>query len=106
MNPAKVAMAACILGAITYMYRFSFINRKGRQIAERIPQSFLNLLAPATFAAIVASNLATHKGTAYELQLKIAVLVLSIFVAAFTRSIMATLAFGLILLYALKTYVT
>ena len=94
-----------LLGAITFCYRFSFISSRGKALAEKIPEDFLKLLAPAAFTAIVTNNLLSTHGEPEELQLKFAVAAVSVVVAYFTKSMMTTLVFGLLLLYFLQNYV-
>ncbi len=96
-----IALCVSLLGLITFLYRYSFVSSQGKKVAQRIPPSFLMLLGPATFTAIVINNLlASQKMT--DFHLKGIVLCVSAFVAYFTKSIMATLAFGLIFLYYLQ----
>lgn len=96
--------AIFLLGAITFLYRYSFINSYGRKVAERIPQEFLKLLAPATFTAIVANNLLSSQGNPTEFQQKLIVALISMPIALLTKSMVATVVFGLTLLYVLQNY--
>ncbi|HRO66855.1 MAG TPA: AzlD domain-containing protein [Pseudobdellovibrionaceae bacterium] len=91
-----------LLGAITFCYRFSFVHPKGRQLAEKIPPGFLALLGPATFSAIIANNLLASQSDPAELQRKIVTALLALAVAYFTKSVVATLIFGLGLLACLQ----
>ena len=104
MSLSEIVLSITLLGIITFIYRYSFISDQGRKIAEKIPQDFLKLLAPATFAAIIANNLVSHQSNSEDLKQKSIVAVLSLIVAYFTKSIVATLAFGLILLYVMQNY--
>ncbi len=96
--------AMILLGAITFCYRFSFISSWGKKWADRIPADFLRLLAPATFTAIVVNNIVSQPAEPAEFRLKILVSLLSMVVAYWTRSILMTLLFGLILLYLLQNF--
>lgn len=88
-------LAIVLLGAITFLYRFSFISERGRVVAEKIPEKFLDLLAPSVFTAIVVGNLVSVHGKP-EFQPKLIALAASAVVAYFSRSITATLMFGLV----------
>jgi branched-subunit amino acid transport protein len=100
----SLILSMILLGAITYLYRYSFISGPGRKIAEKIPEKFLLLLAPTAFSAIIANNmLAQHPGPE-ELRQKTLVAALSVVVAYFSRSVLATVLFGLGLLYILQNY--
>lgn len=103
LNHTEMLLAFVLLGGITYLYRYSFISSRGRAIAEKIPVEFLRLLAPATFTAIVVNSLLASQGNPKEFQQKILVTLLALIVAAITRSIVATLLFGLGLLYLLQS---
>jgi branched-subunit amino acid transport protein len=105
MSMTEIVLSISFLSIITFIYRYSFISDQGRDIAAKIPQEFLRLLAPATFAAIIANNLVSHQSDTYDLKLKSIVAVLSLLIAYKTKSIMATLSFGLILLFILQNYV-
>lgn len=98
-----LVFAIFLLGAITFCYRFSFVHPRGRRLAQKIPREFLALLAPATFSAIIANNLLSSQASAEEFHQKIAVAFLALIVAYFTRSIIATLVFGLGLLAFLQS---
>lgn len=91
-----------LLGFITFCYRFSFVHPKGRRLAEKIPRDFLALLGPATFSAIIANNLLASQSDPSEFRRKAVVALLALGVAAVTRSIVATLIFGLGLLACLQ----
>lgn len=99
-----LVLSIFLLGAITFCYRFSFVQAKGRQLAEKIPPEFLALLGPATFSAIIANNLLASQSDPAEFKRKIIVSLLALLVAAFTRSIVATLIFGLGLLALLQSH--
>lgn len=104
MSTIAIVISICMLAAITFVYRFSFISHQGRKIAEKIPQDFLRLLAPSTFAAIITNNLLSHQASPEDLKLKGIAAVLALLVAYLTKSIMTTLVFGLVLLYILQNY--
>ncbi len=93
-----------LLGLITFLYRYSFINSYGRKIAEKIPQDFLKLLAPATFTAIITNNLLASQAHPLEFRQKIVVAVIAIPVAYYSKSIVGTVIFGLGLLYLFQNY--
>lgn len=98
-----VAFCVLILGFITFLYRFSFVSQAGKKVAQKIPPSFLALLGPATFTAIVINNLLSNQNLP-DFNSKILVLCVSAFVAYFTKSIMTTLVFGLLFLYYLQNF--
>jgi branched-subunit amino acid transport protein len=106
MKSSDLAMIASIflLGLITYSYRYSFISARGKEIAKRIPQNLLRLLAPATFSAIIANSLLSGQNNPKELSQKLIVAGLSLAVAYLTKNIIATIIFGLILLHFLQAY--
>ena len=104
MSITAIVISICLLGVITFVYRFSFISNQGKKIAEKIPQDFLRLLAPSTFAAIITNNLLSHQSSPEDLKLKGIVAVLALLVAYLTKSIVTTLVFGLVLLYILQNY--
>ncbi|MFN8945149.1 MAG: AzlD domain-containing protein [Pseudobdellovibrionaceae bacterium] len=95
-------LAMILLGMITLLYRFSFINKQGAKFADKIPTQLLKFLGPATFSAIVANNLIGTNSTPQIFKIKIAVAALSLIVAYITKSILITLIFGLGLLYTLQ----
>ena len=97
--------ALFILGLITFFYRYSFISSQGRKFAEKISPTFLRLLAPATFSAIIANNILGSQSNPTEFEQKILVASLALVVAYFTKSVTATLIFGLGLLYVLQNFV-
>lgn len=101
---SELFFSILLLGLITFLYRYSFISSTGKSIAQKIPSSFLALLAPATFAAIIANSIGSQAGEPSELKRKVLVAILSLFVAYGTKSIIVTLSFGLILLYLLQNY--
>jgi branched-subunit amino acid transport protein len=98
-----IAFCVTLLGSITFLYRYSFVSEKGKKIAQKVPPSFLALLAPATFTAIVINNLMSNQNLA-DFHFKVLVLCISSLVAYVTKSIMLTLIFGLTLLYYLQNY--
>jgi branched-subunit amino acid transport protein len=103
MTPTpSLIFSILLLGTITYFYRFSFISIRGRKYAEKIPQNFLNLLAPATFSAIIANNILAHQNNPAELKTKIIVACFALIVARLTKNIVVTLLFGLGVLYILQ----
>lgn len=97
-------IAIFLLGLITFLYRYSFVSSMGRRIAEKIPQDFLKLLAPATFTAIVVNNLLASQGNPIEFRQKILVAGISLPVAYFTKSMVTTVLFGLGLLYLIQNF--
>ena len=78
MSITAIVISICLLGVITFVYRFSFISNQGKKIAEKIPQDFLRLLAPSTFAAIITNNLLSHQSSPEDLKLKGIVAVLAL----------------------------
>lgn len=96
--------AILLLGLITFLYRYSFISPFGRRIAEKIPTDFLKLLAPTTFTAIVVNNLLTSQHHPEEFRQKLIVALVSLPIAFLTKSMVATVVFGLGLLYLLQNY--
>jgi branched-subunit amino acid transport protein len=97
-------LAILLLGLITFLYRYSFVSSYGRLVAEKIPQDFLKLLAPATFTAIVMNNLLANHQHPLEFRQKVMVAVISLPVAYFTKSMVTTVIFGLGLLYVFQNY--
>lgn len=97
-------LAMLLLGLITFLYRYSFISGPGRKIAEKIPEKFLLLLAPTAFSAIIANNMLSQHSGPEELRQKSMVAACSVLVAYFSRSVLATVLFGLGLLYILQNY--
>ena len=95
-------LALLLLGGITYLYRFSFISPHGRHLAEKFPANFLKLLAPATFAAIISNHLFGHFIEPEELRRRAIVAGLALIVAYYSRNVVITLVFGLLLLYAFQ----
>ncbi len=73
-------------------------------MGAKIPVSFLQLLAPATFAQIIFNGILSAKSNPEVLQARSIVALLSLVVAYFTESILATLVFGLTLLYVMNQY--
>lgn len=109
MNPpvvsdASLIFAVLLLGSITFCYRFSFISSPGRAIAEKIPVRLLNLLAPASFAAIIMNNLLSSQKDPVLFKQKLLVAGFSIVFAYFTRQLIGTLVFGLVALYLIRLY--
>lgn len=94
-------LAIGLLGLITFLYRFSFLSDRGGQLSNRLPQEFLRLLAPATFAAIITNNIISHPENAQDLRNKTITAALSLVVAYATKNIIVTVIFGLAVLYAL-----
>lgn len=95
--------AMLLLGLITFCYRFAFISSHGRKLGAKIPPDFLQLLAPATFTAIIFNSLLASQDNPTEFQHRALVAGLSLIVASWTESILATLIFGLGLLYLLSS---
>ncbi len=100
----QILLAIILLGAITYFYRFSFLSQTGSTLAEKIPPRLLKLLGPATFSAIIANNLLSSKANPEAFQQQLIVAGLSLIVAHKTKSILATLIFGLMALYLLQNF--
>lgn len=90
------------LGFITFCYRYSFISSHGKRIAEKIPPRFLALLGPAVFTSIIANNILSNQNNPTEFQQKLVVAGASLVVAYFTKNVVATLIFGLLLLHFLQ----
>lgn len=99
-----LVLAMLLLGLITFFYRYSFISGPGKKIAEKIPEKFLLLLAPTAFSAIIANNMLSQRSSPEELRQKTLVAALSLLVAYFSRSVLATVLFGLGLLYILQNH--
>lgn len=99
----SIMAAILLLGAITFCYRFSFISSHGRSVAEKIPIRLLNLLAPASFAAIIVNNILHSASDPGLFKQKLLVAVLAFGVAYKTRSVMITLVFGLVVLYFVRS---
>lgn len=91
-----------LLGAITFCYRYSFISSQGKKIAQRIPPQFLMLLGPAVFTSIIANNIFSYHDNPTEFQQKVLVATAALVVAYFTRNVVATMVFGLVLLHYLQ----
>ncbi|HVK61851.1 MAG TPA: AzlD domain-containing protein [Bdellovibrionales bacterium] len=104
MSHASIVIAMLLLGGITFAYRYSFISSHGRKFAARIPEGLLKLLAPATFTAIIANSILSAQSDPQVLKQKLVVAGCSVIVAFVTKSIIATLAFGLILLYLIQHF--
>lgn len=98
-----ILAAMILLGAVTFFYRFAFMSPLGQKWADRVPSRFLQLLAPATFAAIVINSLISAQNTADALRPRLIVALTSLAVAYWTKNILATLVFGLSLLYFLTS---
>ena len=107
MNPSAemtpILISMLILGGVTFAYRFSFISRWGSGLANKLPARLLELLGPAAFTAIIVNNLLSHQKHTELFQYKLVVAVLAGAVAYFTRSVLATLVFGLLLLHYLQS---
>lgn len=99
----QIVLAMLLLGAITYFYRFSFLSHTGARVAEKIPPRLLKLLGPATFTAIIANNLSLSKATPETFHNQLIVTAFALIVAHQTKSILATLIFGLLALYVLQS---
>lgn len=99
-----IILNMCLLGFITFCYRYSFISRQGKKIAEKIPPNFLALLGPAVFTSIIANNILSNQSNPLEFKQKIFVVFAAFFVAYLTKNVVATLAFGLGLLYCLQNF--
>lgn len=99
-----MVLSMVLLGLITFVYRFSFISAPGKKIAEKIPAKFLLLLAPTAFTAIIANNILANQASPEELRQKTIVAAVSLVVAYFTRSMLATVLFGLGLLYLIQHF--
>ena len=97
-----IILAMFSLGAITFFYRYSFVSTQGKKVAAKIPVKFLQLLAPATFAAIIFNGLMASKANPEVFQERAVVSILSLFVAYWTESILTTMIFGLSLLYLIN----
>jgi branched-subunit amino acid transport protein len=97
-------LSMILLGLITFLYRYSFISGPGRKVAEKIPEKFLLLLAPTAFSAIIANNMLSQHHSPEELRQKSMVAAISVVVAYISRSVLATVLFGLGLLYILQNY--
>lgn len=91
------------LGAITFAYRYSFISQQGKKLAENIPPKFLALLGPAVFASIISNNILSHQEDPLQFKNKILVALASLVVAYFSKNVVATLVFGLVLLNILQS---
>lgn len=94
-------LAMFILGLITFFYRYSFISAQGKKIAEKIPVSFLQLIAPATFAAIIFNGILASQSNPAVFRVRLLVAALALVVAYWTESILATVVVGLAVLYLL-----
>lgn len=96
--------AILVLGFITFCYRYSFVSAYGRRLAGRIPREFLELLAPATFSAIIAGHLMSHRNDPSGFPPLLVTAALSMGVAYATRSMLVTLVFGLGVLAVLQGF--
>lgn len=94
-----IVIAMLILGGLTFFYRYAFISSIGKRWADRIPTSLLQLLAPATFAAIIFNNLVFSHPESTPMQPRLIVAALALILAYWTESILVTLIFGLTTLY-------
>lgn len=92
-----------LLGGVTFFYRFAFISSLGKKWVEIIPTRFLQLLAPATFAAIIVNSLISSAQNPDVLKPRLIVALSSLIVAHWTKNILITLVFGLSLLYFLTS---
>ena len=98
-----IVFSMFILGAITFFYRYAFLTSQGKKWADKIPANFLQLLAPATFAAIIINSLLVTQNNPPVFKARLIVAVTSVIVAHWTKNILATLVFGLSLLYFLTS---
>ncbi len=99
-----IIFAIFLLGTITFFYRYSFVSTAGKKVAAKIPVKFLQLLAPATFATIIFNGLMASKANPEVFKERAVVSILSLFVAYWTESILATMIFGLSLLYLINHF--
>ena len=90
------------LGLITFSYRYSFISTWGRKVGAKIPTNLLALLGPAVFTVIITNNILSYQNQPTEFQNKIVVAGLALVVAYFTKSVIGTVLFGLVLLHFLS----
>lgn len=97
-----IFLSILLLGSITFCYRYSFISTHGRGVAEKIPIRLLNLLAPASFAAIIVNNLLHSGGDKILFQQKLVASAIALVFAYYTRSVIFTFIFGLIVLYGIR----
>lgn len=102
-NLVMILAMMFVLGTITFLYRYAFISPLGKKWVEKIPTRFLQLLAPATFAAIVMNSLNASAQNPEALKPRILVALASLIVAFLTKNILVTLVFGLSLLYFLTS---
>lgn len=102
----SLLLAFLILGLITFLYRYSFISSVGQKVSNRIPREFLQFLAPATFTSIIVNNILAYRSDGTNFKKILIVAVLSAGVAYKTKNIIATLLFGLGLLYILQNFIT
>lgn len=98
-----IIISMLLLGSITFFYRYAFISSQGKKWADKIPAHFLQLLAPATFAAIIINSLLAAQSNPPVFRARLIVAVTSLIVAHWTKNILATLVFGLSLLYFLTS---
>jgi len=94
----QIILGMVFLGLITFSYRYSFVSRHGKKLAQKIPPKFLALLGPAVFASIITNNILSHQGDFQQFKNKILVALTSLIVAYFTKNVVVTLVFGLVLL--------
>lgn len=106
MNPAAPSFilvgSILILGFITFLYRFAFMSSIGQQLSHKIPNYFFKILAPATFTAIITQSFLNNQNESQDLKTKFLTLIISVFIAYRTRSVLLTVIFGLSLLYGLE----
>ena len=98
-----ILAAMFVLGGVTFFYRYAFISSFGKKWSEKVPSRFLQLLAPATFAAIVMNSLISSGSDSNVFKPRLIVALTSLIVAHWTKNILATLVFGLSLLYFLTS---
>lgn len=103
LDLTSILFSMVLLGGVTFAYRFSFISRWGSGLATRLPSRLLELLGPAAFTAIIVNNLLSHQKSPELFHYKLVVAALAALVAYFTRSVLATLIFGLLLLHFLQS---
>jgi branched-subunit amino acid transport protein len=98
-----IILSILILGSITFFYRFAFFSSFGKKWADLIPTRFLQLLAPATFAAIIMNSLLIAQTNTPAFRARLIVGLTSLILAHWTKNILATLVFGLSFLYFLTS---
>ncbi len=94
-----IVTSMLILGGLTFFYRYAFISLMGKKLSDRIPTALLQLLAPATFAAIIFNNLLFSHSESTAIRPRLIIATLALALAFWTESILITLIFGLTALY-------